>query len=137
MDKFSDRLRRIRKARRLSQTELARASGLSQGAISSYETGTRKSTGGIVALARALDVNPVWLLTGEGSMLPDITPAKADATTLQDIQKHPMPAAWPFGSINPTAYWTLPASKRDVIEQMVAALIAAMQDNGQVPPDTD
>src|SRR3546814_8331452 len=51
---FATRLLRARHARGLSQKALARATGLSQSAIASYENGTRKSAKGIFKLAEAL-----------------------------------------------------------------------------------
>lgn len=128
MKHFSDRLRQARKQRNLSQAALARASGLSQGAISSYETGTRKSTTGIIQLAQALAVNPIWLITGAGSMEPDSDPAPALASAgrLHDVQQQPISVTWPFRSIKPSDYWALPESQRRIIEQTVAAMITAL-----------
>jgi len=131
VNKFSDRLRRIRKERGLSQAALARASGLSQGAISSYETGTRKTTTGIIELAHALDVSPVWLLTGEGPMQSHADVASASdksESRLRDVQAQPASAAWPFRHINPADYWALPENRRRIVEQTIAALISAMHD---------
>lgn len=133
VENFSDRLRRIRTERQLSQAELARASGLSQGAISSYETGSRKSTTGIVDLAKALKVNPVWLLTGEGPVEPV---AFRDSSytlpaQLKDVTQPDVAATWPFKSIPPADYWTLPESSRRVIEETVAAMIRTMRDNAE------
>lgn len=134
MEHFSDRLRRIRKERKLSQAELARASGLSQGAISSYETGNRKSTTGLVELAQALKVNPVWLITGTGDREIEPVGTSHHATTparLQERQPSPAPAAWPFTIIKAEAFWALTESERHIVEQAMAALIKALgqQDN--------
>src|SRR5690606_1156580 len=133
VENFSDRLRRIRTERQLSQAELARASGLSQGAISSYETRSRKSTTGIVDLAKALKVNPVWLLTGEGPVEPVAFRDSSDAlpARLKDVTQPDVVATWPFKSIPPADYWTLPESSRRVIEETVAAMIRTMRDNAE------
>ncbi len=128
MEHFSDRLRYARTVRQLSQAELGRAAGLSQGAISSYETGTRKNTTGLIQLAQALQVNPAWLITGTGTMEFDADPVTdhGAATRLQDVQRVPVSVTWPFTTIKPSEYWALPEAKRRVIEHTVAALIAAM-----------
>lgn len=132
MKQFSDRLRYARKFRKLSQTELARASGLSQGAISSYETGTRRTTTGLIQLAQALRVNPAWLITGAGSMeLEPATDTTPPSFGLQDVRSpHPVSATWPFPGIKPGDFWVLPEPQRHAIEQTVAALITAMHQQG-------
>lgn len=115
-----------------SQAALARASGLSQGAIASYENRSRKSTTGIIALAQALDVDPVWLHTGKGDMAPASRPPARDEPSrltppqLRDHLHGPFGAAWPFSSIDPAQYWDLPATARDVIEQTMNTLIRAL-----------
>lgn len=105
---------------------------MSQGAISSYETGTRKSTTGLVQLAQALGVSPTWLITGTGPMEIDreIAPSLASDKKLQDIQQESIPATWPFKSIRPGEYWALPAAQRRIVEQTVAAMIVALRQEG-------
>jgi len=61
---FPQRLRRLRRARFLSQAELARQSGLHAVTISRLEAGGAKpSTRSVRALARSLDVAPGELAT--------------------------------------------------------------------------
>lgn len=126
MEQFSDRLRHARKQRNLTQAALARASGLSQRTISSYETGTRKSTTGLVQLAQALEVSPTWLITGTDAMDHPASGSTKPLAGLQDIHQPPVSVTWPFASIKPSAYWGLPEAQRRVIEQTVAAMIAAL-----------
>lgn len=127
MEHFSDRLRHARTHRNLSQVALARASGLSQGAISSYETGTRKTTTGLIQLAQALEVDPIWLITGLGTMEsgPE-SMAHEPVSRLQDIQQQPVSVTWPFKTIKASEYWSLPEAQRRIIEQTVAAMITAL-----------
>lgn len=57
-----ENLRAIRKAKKMSQEELAEASGVSQGAISKIERGEMNITlETIMQIAKALDVHPVQL----------------------------------------------------------------------------
>jgi transcriptional regulator with XRE-family HTH domain len=60
MDKFmatlGDNLKSIRKAKKMTQKELAQKSGVKQSVISDLETGNAKSTGSILELANALGV---------------------------------------------------------------------------------
>jgi transcriptional regulator with XRE-family HTH domain len=59
----SERLRRIRKERLLTQAELSKMTGVAQDSISSLETGKREAhPGTIKKLAEALGVEPRKLL---------------------------------------------------------------------------
>ncbi len=118
----------MRTLRNFSQSALARASGLSQGAISSYETGSRKTTTGFIELAQALQVNPLWLITGTGQMeaTPDSETTYTSVAQLRDIQQQPISVTWPFKTIKPSQYWALPEAQRRIIEQTVDAMITAL-----------
>jgi len=65
---FCERLKYIREKREMSQSALARFIRITASAISQMEDGTTKraSSENIFSLARALQVNPEWLATGEG-----------------------------------------------------------------------
>ncbi len=59
----SERLRRIRKERLLTQVELSRMTGVAQESISSLETGKREAHPGTIRkLAEALGVEPKELI---------------------------------------------------------------------------
>lgn len=128
MKHFSDRLRYARTLRNLSQAELARASGLSQGAISSYETRARKATTGIIELAQALNVSPVWLSTGTGPMetSSDTALGNANKTELHDVQQEPVSVTWPFSTIKLSDFWSLPEHHRQTVEQTMSAMITSL-----------
>jgi len=72
MDTLAKRLRHARKARNLTQVELAEKSGVAQSDISKIERGETLSTTKLVALSNALNVNPNWLDTGDGEMTPAV-----------------------------------------------------------------
>lgn len=66
MDK---RLKIMRLEKGLTQTELGNIIGLSKSAISKIELDKASLTDrNIQALTKELDVNPIWLKTGEGDM---------------------------------------------------------------------
>lgn len=66
MDK---RLKKIRLEKGLTQTELGNILGLSKSAISKIELNKASLTDrNMQALAKELDVNPLWLKTGDGEM---------------------------------------------------------------------
>lgn len=60
------RLREARKEAGLSQVELGKKVGLSQGTISELENGESASTGSTASLAAVLGVNSLWLESGKG-----------------------------------------------------------------------
>lgn len=62
------RLREARKLRGLTQTKLAHLAKVSQGTIGNIESGSRGYGGSIIQISEVLNVNPHWLLTGEGDM---------------------------------------------------------------------
>lgn len=118
VDTFAQRLLYARQLRGLSQSALARASGISQSAITSYENGTRKSTKKIFRLAQTLRVDPVWLGLGTGAMEPSGLSARA----LQDAT-----VTWPFPSIRPESFWDLPPVQRQAIEETVGSMLRAFK----------
>ena len=64
---IAKRVRLVRKARGLKKSELDHMAGLSNGVVSSLEGGRRASAPSaqlVLQLARALDVDVGWLITG-------------------------------------------------------------------------
>ncbi|MDY0308549.1 MAG: helix-turn-helix transcriptional regulator [Castellaniella sp.] len=115
METFAERLRHARLLRGLSQESLARACGLSQSAISSYENGTRQSPKKLLSLAQVLEVDIYWLSRGQGSM----TPSSGATVSLGE-------SAWPFPSIDPRQFWSLAHKDRLIVERAVGALIDSL-----------
>lgn len=65
---LQDRLKTARKAKKLTQTEVADKVGITQASYSGLERGTSRSTSKLVELANLFDVNATWLATGKGEM---------------------------------------------------------------------
>lgn len=63
---FGGRVKKRREELGLSQTELAKASGIKQPTIGFIESGRNKSSTHVVQIANALKVSPQWLNTGRG-----------------------------------------------------------------------
>jgi transcriptional regulator with XRE-family HTH domain len=63
---LGDRLKEKREELGLSQGELAKRAGVSQGTIGNLEAGIRKTARALVSIAKALGVSPEWLQTGHG-----------------------------------------------------------------------
>ncbi len=66
---IADRVKQARKYRNLTQAQLAKAAGVSQGAIGNLESGTREKPRELLNLALALGVNINWLANEKGPML--------------------------------------------------------------------
>ncbi|OZI72004.1 helix-turn-helix domain-containing protein [Bordetella genomosp. 12] len=121
MKTFSDRLRQARALRGYTQQDLARACGLSQSAIGSYETSQRLSSRSVRRLAMALNVSLDWLEMGRGPMDPGTSLAEPAPETVDNV------AAWPFRTVTPAHIASL--SKRDLrlLENTVRSFIEACQ----------
>ncbi|HWL30394.1 MAG TPA: helix-turn-helix transcriptional regulator [Burkholderiaceae bacterium] len=126
---FADRLRHARRLRGLSQAELAKASGLSQGAIANYESKTRQSAKGIFQLAQALQVSPAWLSMGTGPMETPESSAGSQVTyELSDkMLRREHHEAWPFTSASAEDFWSLSKEERAVIDTTLGSLIRSLR----------
>jgi len=66
---LGERLEYSRKIKGLSQKKIANVIGISTKTVLNYEKNdTLPDTGALIKWAQAVDCNPGWLLTGEGSM---------------------------------------------------------------------
>jgi transcriptional regulator with XRE-family HTH domain len=113
----------------MSQSALAQACGLSQGAIANYENKTRQTAKGIFQLAEALQVSPIWLAQGIGPMESGGAVDSTHSTyRLQDPADAGQQGLWPFRSIPPDVYWSLPVKERDIVETTLTSLIRSFQE---------
>ncbi len=71
MNNLSDRIKSSRKLAKLTQEKLANDVGVSRVAITQWESGETKSIEAVnlIRAAKAMNVNPEWLATGEGEPL--------------------------------------------------------------------
>ena len=69
--KYGDRLRLAREHKGISQDELARLSGVKQGTISKIERGDQNSSGFDAILAHTLNIDAMWLYTGDSQYAPE------------------------------------------------------------------
>ncbi|PTU70787.1 helix-turn-helix domain-containing protein [Chromobacterium haemolyticum] len=70
MNGRGNRIRDVRIARGWSQETLSRKAGITRGTVSALENGISKGTAHLLPLAKALNVNPLWLETGKGARAP-------------------------------------------------------------------
>lgn len=104
------RLKRMRKAKGMTQKTLGKIAGIGQTAIANIEAGTRGYGLSVVAIAKALDTTPDYL------------------------QMEKKPAAftdWPFASFTPTQYMQLDQALRDEVEdRLLGAIMRQEKANG-------
>lgn len=79
MTTLGENLKKIRKAKKMTQKELAQKSGVKQSVISDLETGNAKSTGSLLEIANALGVTAEELKKGSfnANELSNVLPIKA------------------------------------------------------------
>ena len=66
---FKDRLKKLRKAEKLTQQEFADKLGIKRSTISNYDIGRSEPSKSVISLiCRTFSVSETWLRTGEGSM---------------------------------------------------------------------
>lgn len=108
----------------MTQAELARAAGVSQSAIASYESQQRLSSRATFKLAAILKVDPGWLHTGKGSMHPAPQP-RPEPLMHEHTMREPEMHEWPFRSITPTQFDALTSDHKRVFESTVQAFVLA------------
>lgn len=114
---ISTRLREARLAKGYSQEELANRSGVSQGTIANIENGHRKQPRGLLNIARALSIDPSFLLTGQPAGF------GAPMATVLKAQEESPQYGWPFVRITSQQWFALPSDQREMIEVQIAATI--------------
>lgn len=112
-----------RELRKLTQQDLANRSGVQQSAIGNYESGLRKSSREVIALARALEVRPEWLQNGSGGMELVGAPRAAREPSSAYGQ-----AAWPFTHVTPAQYAKLSDLQKSRLEGYVQALVDSAEE---------
>lgn len=130
VSKFADRLRQARLLRGYTQAALARACGLSQGAIANYESKSRKTAKDVFKLADVLRVNPIWLVQGVGPMEPPPAPASLPSPSGARLSEKAAGRSndrWPFAGIPADRFWALPEHDRKLIENTVSTLIDSLK----------
>jgi len=87
MTTLGDRIKKERTAKCWTQLELAQRSGVSETTINELENNPLRGTTRLVAIAKALRVNPEYLQTGKGPRQPVLDPADAyvHATDPEDL----------------------------------------------------
>lgn len=91
-DNLGDRVKKARKHAGLTQIQLAKKVGTSQGAISDIENGRNKESSNLFDIAIITGVNPNWLIKNQGEMLGELKKGKPSIHDLRaQIQKMESP----------------------------------------------
>ncbi len=120
---FSERLRHARQQRGLSQAGLARLCGLSQSAISNYESGARRDAREILDLAKALNVSAQWLKSGLGPMEISV----GGALVMHEPDGGPPIVTWPFSRFSVDEIVALSGKDREHLDQTIRHLLNGMK----------
>lgn len=87
MINLSEMIKKVRKKTKLTQSELAKLTGVHLQTLSRYERGELiPSADFITKLSKLLNINPTWLLTGEGEMFIDEKKSGIPETGLIDVK---------------------------------------------------
>lgn len=87
--KYGDRLKTARKHKGISQNELSEISGVGQGSISKIERGDQEYSAFDIELATALDIQPIWLKTGDPRYEPSWIPPPNGSYDSRSLSNHP------------------------------------------------
>jgi transcriptional regulator with XRE-family HTH domain len=123
---IGQRIRHARQLRQLTQAQLARACGLSQGAIGNYESDSRRSPKNILRIADALRVEPAWLAMGTGPM-ETVGMQVGEATAIAQA------GDWPFPSVSRARILALSPAQRQLVDSTVLALVDALEASNITP----
>lgn len=86
---MNNRIKQVRKDKKLSQVEFGKSLNISQNHISSIESGVRVATDRIISdICRIYSVNKEWLTTGKGEMYKDpLAPFVIEDEEIKDFLK--------------------------------------------------
>lgn len=101
---IGDRIKQVRTDRKMSQADLAKKVGVSQGTIGHIEAGRNDSSRYLVKIAAVLRVRAEWLQTGRGQMDSD----------------------WPLEGVTPEEWAALPEAEREEVCMIVRSKVARL-----------
>jgi transcriptional regulator with XRE-family HTH domain len=108
----------IRKARGLNQVDVAAAIDVSHGALVNYEKGLREPPAmAIIAFSKTYNVNPTWLLLGEG---------RPEQSSLDDIYSRSIGIAWGYLSRGGDEV------DKDALVKLGSALFQYLAEHGEI-----
>lgn len=83
---MNERIKELRKALGLNQTEFGEKIGIKQGSVAGYESGVRTPLDSVIlSMCREFNVNEKWLRTGEGEMFLPVPEEDEVASYVADL----------------------------------------------------
>ena len=125
---IGNRIKRVRRALDLTQTEFASRLGLTQNTVTRYETGDRNPSASVLSLIiKAYDVNEEWLRTGNWEMFVPSPTTELDALA----SKYPNMTHETYVLVEKLV--NLPKSSQDIIMGFLREVVEGF---GDVAPGT-
>ena len=122
MNTLAERLKKaLQQPAGKTQAGLARACGIKPPSVSDWMNGNTKSVEGsnLIKASEYLGVRSKWLATGLGPMS-DQEPSSAiiaqQESAIYEVNK------WPYKTISPSLWNSIPSHKRDVIEEQIQGM---------------
>lgn len=125
MKTFQERLKEARIKKGLSQGQLAKACGVSQGTIANLESGYRKQPRSIIEIARALGVDAEWLATGR------LTSCTSDNLVNLQQAREEKSFEWPLVNITEGQWNLLSPMERGAIEGFALSYIKTAEETAK------
>lgn len=126
---IGERIKTLRKALGLSQTDFAARIGTVQNTITGYETGRREPSNQVLTLiCREFRVSEDWLRTGEGEMFVPTPSTVVD----QLCEEYDLDGA---ARVVLEKFITLPPEEQEVIIGYMCSVVDAIRDGREQPKD--
>lgn len=132
MEEIKDRIKKIRKEKKMTQEDFSKKLGLARNSIANYEIGRREPTNAIiVSICREFDVNEDWLRTGEGEMFLQIPEEDETAALVYDLLGPDKESFYNIVLETIKAYKKLSPNSQKVINELMDNVIAGVKEKSK------
>lgn len=132
MEEIKDRIKKIRKEKKMTQEDFSKKLGLARNSIANYEIGRREPTNAIiVSICREFDVNEEWLRTGEGEMFIQIPEEDETAALVYDLLGPDKESFYDIVLETIKAYKKLSPNSQKVINELMDNVIANIKEKSK------
>ena len=132
MEEIKDRIKKIRKEKKMTQEDFSKKLGLARNSIANYEIGRREPTNAIiVSICREFDVNEEWLRTGEGEMFIQIPEEDETAALVYDLLGPDKESFYDIVLETIKAYKKLSPNSQKVINELIDNVIASIKEKSK------
>ena len=132
MEEIKDRIKKIRKEKKMTQEDFSKKLGLARNSIANYEIGRREPTNAIiVSICREFDVNEDWLRTGEGEMFIQIPEEDETAALVYDLLGPDKESFYNIVLETIKAYKKLSPNSQKVINELIDNVIAGIKEKSK------